>query len=80
MNMKMMMHSEYDPEHYKKNIHINSNRGKLDPLIPAMFGFPMLCVKNSANLSLCCEKRIDFLLFRGKKKGKRVREIVRAKC
>ena len=23
MNMKMMMHSECDPEHYKKNIHIN---------------------------------------------------------
>ena len=64
----------------KKIFILISNRGKLDPLIPAMFGFPMLCVKNSANLALCCVKRIDFLLFRGKKKGKRVREIVTAKC
>ena len=52
----------------KKIFILISNRGKLDPLIPAMFGFPMLCVKNSANLALCCEKRIDFLFFREKKK------------
>ena len=31
MNMKMMMHSEYDPEHYKKNIHINFKQGQAGP-------------------------------------------------
>ena len=58
----------------KKIFILISNRGKLDPLIPAMFGFPLLYVKNLANLALCCEKRIDFLLFRGKKKEENERD------
>lgn len=58
----------------KKIFILISNRDKLDPLKPAMFGFPLLCVKNSASLALCCEKRIDFLLFRGKKKEESERD------
>lgn len=66
MNMKMVMHSEYDPKHYKYSL--ISNGGKPDPLIPAMFGFPLLCVRAQL-IYLVMQKRIDFLLFRGEKKS-----------